>query len=149
MAGSVNKVILVGNLGQDPDVKTMKSGDKVANLSLATSEVWNDRDSGERKERTEWHRVVIWDERLIAFAEKFLRKGSKVYTEGEISTRKWQDNSGNDRYTTEIVLQKFRGQLIGLDKAGEVQIDAHNQAKANGYQPDPARQEPLDDEIPF
>ena len=149
MAGSVNKVILVGNLGQDPDIKSLNSGNKVANLSLATSEQWKDRASGERKERTEWHRVVIWDDKLIEFAEKFLRKGSKVYTEGELSTRKWQDQSGNDRYTTEIVLRRFRGELIALDPAKTAAISPHNAAKANGYQPDPAQQQPLDDEIPF
>ena len=126
MAGSVNKVILVGNLGQDPDIKSLNSGDKVANLSLATSEQWKDRASGERKERTEWHRVVIWDDKLIEFAEKFLRKGSKVYTEGELATRKWQDNSGNDRYTTEIVLRRFRGQLIARDPAKAAAISPHN-----------------------
>ena len=149
MAGSINKVILVGNLGNDPEIKSMPNGGKVANLSVATSEQWKDKATGERKSRTEWHRVVIWDEYLLGFAERFLRKGSKVYTEGELQTRKWQDKNGHDRYATEIVLRKYKGQLIGLDAPGANEVSAHNQAKANGYQPDPARQEPLNDEIPF
>ncbi|MBK5912464.1 single-stranded DNA-binding protein [Rhodothalassium salexigens] len=115
MAGSVNKVILVGNLGRDPEVRTMQNGGKVVNLSLATSESWNDRQTGERREKTEWHRVVIFDDRLAETAERYLRKGSKVYVEGQLQTRKWQDQSGQDRYSTEVVLQRFRGTLTMLD----------------------------------
>ncbi|MBB4210734.1 single-strand binding protein [Rhodothalassium salexigens DSM 2132] len=119
MAGSVNKVILVGNLGRDPDVRTMQNGGKVVNLSLATSESWNDRQTGERREKTEWHRVVIFDDRLAETAERYLRKGSKVYVEGQLQTRKWQDQSGQDRYSTEVVLQRFRGALTMLDGRGQ------------------------------
>src|SRR5271170_6385171 len=115
MSGSVNKVILVGNLGRDPEIRSLNSGDRVANLSLATSETWRDRSSGERKERTEWHRVVIFNERLVEIAEKYLRKGSKIYIEGALQTRKWTDSSGQERYTTEVVLQRFRGELTMLD----------------------------------
>jgi single-strand DNA-binding protein len=115
MAGSVNKVILVGNLGADPEIRSTQDGTRIANLRLATSESWRDRMSGERKERTEWHRVVIFNERLAEIAEKYLRKGSKVYLEGALQTRKWTDNTGQERYTTEIVLQRFRGELTMLD----------------------------------
>jgi single-strand DNA-binding protein len=119
MAGSINKVILVGNLGRDPEVRTMQNGGKVCNLAVATSEQWRDKSSGERRERTEWHRVVIFNEHFLDVAEKYLRKGSKVYIEGQLQTRKWQDQSGQDRYSTEIVLQRFRGELQMLDRAGE------------------------------
>ena len=119
MAGSVNKVILVGNLGADPEVKTMQSGDKLVNLSVATSETWRDRQSGERREKTEWHRVVIFNENLAKVAEQYLKKGAKVYLEGQLQTRKWQDQSGADRYSTEIVLQKYRGELTMLDGRGQ------------------------------
>ncbi|GBR06308.1 single-stranded DNA-binding protein [Asaia siamensis] len=115
MAGSVNKVILVGNLGRDPETRNAQSGSKIVNLTIATSESWNDRASGERKERTEWHRVVIFNERLADVAERFLRKGRKVYVEGQLQTRKWTDQSGQERYTTEIVLDRFRGELTLLD----------------------------------
>ncbi|GGF25464.1 hypothetical protein GCM10011611_34420 [Aliidongia dinghuensis] len=115
MAGSVNKVILVGNLGKDPEIRTTNDGTKVASLSVATSETWKDRNSGERKERTEWHRVVIFNDRLVEVAERFLKKGAKIYLEGALQTRKWTDNSGQERYTTEVVLQKFRGELTMLD----------------------------------
>ena len=118
MAG-VNKVILVGNLGQDPESRTFSNGGEVVNLRIATSESWKDRDSGERKEKTEWHSVAIFNENLGRVAKNYLRKGSKVYIEGQLQTRKWQDQSGNDRYTTEIVLQKFRGELVLLDARGE------------------------------
>jgi len=118
MAGSVNKVILVGNLGRDPEIKQMPSGSSIANLSIATSENWRDKNSGERKERTEWHRVAIFNERLVEVAEKYLRKGSKIYVEGALQTRKWTDQQGQERYTTEIVLQRFRGELTMLDGAG-------------------------------
>src|SRR5579872_2527175 len=118
MAGSVNKVILVGNLGRDPEIRSTQDGNRIANLNLATSENWRDRVSGERKERTEWHRVVIFNERLVEIAEKYLRKGSKIYVEGALQTRKWTDNSGQERYTTEVVLQRFRGELTMLDGRG-------------------------------
>jgi single-strand DNA-binding protein len=117
MAGSVNKVILVGNLGRDPELRSTQDGMRIANLAVATSESWRDRVSGERKERTEWHRVVIFNERLTEIAEKYLKKGSKVYIEGALQSRKWTDNSGQERYTTEIVLQRFRGELTMLDSA--------------------------------
>jgi single-strand DNA-binding protein len=117
MAGSVNKVILVGNLGRDPEIRSTQDGMRIANLAVATSETWRDKMSGERKERTEWHRVVIFNERLAEIAEKYLRKGSKIYVEGALQTRKWTDNSGQERYTTEIVLQRFRGELTMLDGA--------------------------------
>ena len=117
MAGSVNKVILVGNLGNEPEVRNLPSGGKVVNLSVATSESWRDRNSGERKERTEWHSVSIFSEGLAGVAERFLRKGSKVYLEGQLRTRKWQDQSGNDRYTTEVVLQGPGAVLTMLDGA--------------------------------
>lgn len=119
MAGSVNKVILVGNLGRDPEVRTTQDGTKVVNLSLATSERWRDRTSGEQRERTEWHRVVVFNERLADVAERFLRKGAKVYIEGALQTRKWQGNDGQERYSTEVVLQRFRGELTMLDGRGE------------------------------
>src|SRR3546814_331413 len=115
MAGSVNKVILVGNLGRDPEIRSTQDGTKIANLSLATSETWRDRNSGERRERTEWHRVVIFNEKLCEVAEKYLRKGSKIYIEGALQTRKWTDQNGVEKYTTEVVLQRFRGDLTMLD----------------------------------
>ncbi|MBS0564521.1 MAG: single-stranded DNA-binding protein [Proteobacteria bacterium] len=115
MAGSVNKVILVGNLGRDPEVRTFGNGGKVCNLRIATSETWRDKATGERKERTEWHSVAIFNENLAKVAEQYLRKGSKVYVEGQLETRKWQDQSGQDRYTTEVVLRQFRGELTILD----------------------------------
>jgi single-strand DNA-binding protein len=119
MAGSVNKVILVGNLGRDPEVRTMQNGNKLVNLSIATSETWKDRQTGERRERTEWHRVVIFSPPLADIAERFLRKGSSVYIEGQLQTRKWQDQNGQDRYSTEIVLQPFKGELTLLGGRGE------------------------------
>ena len=119
MAGSVNKVILIGNLGRDPEVRRMGSGDAVVNLRIATSESWRDRTSGERKERTEWHSVVIFNENLAKIAEQYLKKGSKVYIEGQLQTRKWTDQSGQERYSTEVVLQRFRGELTLLDGRGE------------------------------
>jgi len=115
MAGSVNKVILVGNLGRDPEIRSTQDGTRVANLSVATSESWRDKASGERKERTEWHRVAIFNEKLVEIAEKYLRKGSKIYVEGALQTRKWTDQGGQEKYTTEIVLQRFRGELTMLD----------------------------------
>ncbi len=118
MAGSVNKVILVGNLGKDPEVRRLNSGDQVVNFTLATSENWRDKTSGERKEKTEWHNVVIFNENLGKVVEQYCKKGSKVYVEGQLQTRKWQDKDGNDRFTTEIVLQRFRGELTLLDSRG-------------------------------
>lgn len=115
MAGSVNKVILVGNLGKDPEVRNTQDGSRIVNLTLATSETWNDRASGERRERTEWHRVVIFNDRVGEIAERYLRKGSKVYVEGSLQTRKWTDQSGQERYTTEVVIGRFNGQLTLLD----------------------------------
>jgi single-strand DNA-binding protein len=115
MAGSVNKVILVGNLGRDPEVKSMQDGRSMVNMSIATSDTWRDRQSGERKERTEWHRVVIFNEKLAEVAQKFVRKGSKIYVEGQLSTRKWTDQSGQERYTTEVVIPRFGGALTMLD----------------------------------
>ncbi len=129
MAGSVNKVILVGNLGRDPEIRSTQDGMRIANLAVATSENWRDKMSGERKERTEWHRVVIFNERLAEVAEKYLKKGSKVYIEGALQTRKWTDNSGQERYTTEVVLQRFRGELTMLDGAGR----PRRRRPADGY----------------
>jgi single-strand DNA-binding protein len=115
MAGSVNKVILVGNLGKDPEVRSAQNGSKIVNFTLATSETWNDKASGERRERTEWHRVVVFNERIADVAERFLRKGKKVYVEGSLQTRKWTDQSGQEKYTTEVVIDRFRGELTMLD----------------------------------
>jgi single-strand DNA-binding protein len=119
MAGSVNKVILVGNLGRDPEVRNTQDGQKIVQLSIATSETWNDRASGERKERTEWHRVVIFNDRIGEVAERFLKKGAKVYIEGSLQTRKWTDQSGQEKYTTEVIIGRFRGELTMLDGRGE------------------------------
>jgi len=119
MAGSVNRVILVGNLGADPEVRRLQSGDPVVNLRIATSESWRDKNTGERREKTEWHQVVIFNDNLAKLAEQYLRKGMKVYLEGSLQTRKWQDQSGHDRYTTEIVLQKYRGELQMLDNKSQ------------------------------
>jgi len=146
MAGSVNKVILVGNLGKDPEVRTMQNGGKVCSFTLATSESWKDRNSGERQERTQWHQIAIFNENLAGIAERYLKKGSKVYVEGQLETRKWQDQSGNDRYTTEVVLRQFRGELTLLDRAGEG--GGRGGAGAGGGSR-PQRQDDLDDEIPF
>jgi single-strand DNA-binding protein len=128
MAGSVNKVILIGNLGRDPEIRSTQDGTRIANLSLATSETWRDRNSGERKERTEWHRVVIFNDRLVEVVEKYLKKGSKIYVEGALQTRKWTDQSGAERYSTEVVLQRFRGELTMLDGRGE--------GGGGGFEPD-------------
>lgn len=119
MAGSVNKVIIIGNLGRDPEVRSFPNGGKVCNLRIATSETWRDKNSGERRERTEWHSVAIFSEPLVRVAEQYLRKGSKVYIEGQLETRKWQDQSGADRYTTEVVLRPYRSELTLLDARGE------------------------------
>lgn len=119
MAGSVNKVILVGNLGRDPEIRSMQDGGKIVQLSIATSETWRDRTSGERRERTEWHRVVIFNENLAKVAEQYLRKGSSIYVEGQLQTRKWTDQQGQERYTTEVVLQRYRGELTMLGGRGD------------------------------
>jgi len=158
MSGSVNKVILVGNLGRDPEVRSMQSGDRVCNLSVATSDRWKDRNTGEQQERTEWHRVVIFDQQLIDVAERFLSKGRKVYLEGELQTRKWTDQSGQERYSTEVVLRRFRGVLQILDSresAGGGGYDRGDYQASSGSgqrQPEPAAAPmgaDLDDEIPF
>jgi single-strand DNA-binding protein len=115
MAGSVNKVILIGNLGRDPEIRSTQDGLRICTLSVATSESWRDKASGERKERTEWHRVVIFNDKLVEIVEKYLKKGAKIYLEGALQTRKWTDNSGQERYTTEVVLQRYRGELTMLD----------------------------------
>ena len=133
MAGSVNKVILIGNLGKDPEIRTLGSGDKVANLRIATSESWRDRSSGERKEKTEWHQVVIFNENIVKVAENYLRKGSTVYIEGALQTRKWTDQQGVEKYSTEIVLQKFRGELTMLGgRGGEAGEDAGQGSSRSG-----------------
>ena len=121
MAGSVNKVILIGNLGQDPEIRSFQNGGKVANLRIATSETWKDRNSGERRERTEWHTIAIYSEPLVRVAEQYLKKGSKIYVEGQLETRKWQDQQGNDRYSTEVALRPFRSELTMLDSRGGAQ----------------------------
>jgi len=153
MAGSVNKVILIGNLGRDPEVRSMQDGNKIVQLSVATSEQWKDRNSGERKERTEWHRVVIFNDRLADVAEKYLRKGSKVYLEGQLQTRKWTDKEGQDRYTTEVVLGRFRGELTMLDGRGDGgggggDYGSSDSSGGSGRAPAGGGGD-LDDEIPF
>jgi single-strand DNA-binding protein len=147
MAGSVNKVILVGNLGRDPEVRRMTSGDPVVNLSVATSETWKDKTSGERKERTEWHRVVIFNENLAKVAEQYLRKGSKVYLEGQLATRKWTDKDGVEKYSTEVVLNRFRGELVMLDAKGEG--GGARVSSGAGEAPASFERGEMDDEIPF
>ena len=141
MAGSVNKVILVGNLGQDPEIRSTSGGTKIANLSVATSESW--KKDGQRQERTEWHRIVIFNEHLVKVAEQYLKKGSKVYLEGQLQTRKWTDQSGQDRYSTEVVLQKYRGELTMLDSKSDGVRHEREPFKDEG------QQGPLNDEIPF
>ncbi len=149
MAGSLNKVILIGNVGADPEVRRLNSGDAVVNLRIATSESWRDKGSGERKEKTEWHNVVIFNDGIAKVAEAYVRKGSKVYVEGQIQTRKWQDQSGTDRYTTEIVLQKFRGELQLLDSRGDSGPPA-KQADYAAASGGTARQPAADlDDLPF
>lgn len=166
MAGSVNKVILIGNLGKDPEIRSLNDGTKVANLRIATSESWKDRQSGERKERTEWHQVVIFNENLVRVAESYLRKGSKVYLEGALQTRKWTDQSGAEKYTTEIVLQRYRGELTMLDGRGgggsgddygsddggssDYRAPARsNSGSYGGGSSNSRTNDPLDDDIPF
>ncbi len=158
MAGSVNKVILVGNLGRDPEVRTFQNGGRVCHLSVATSESWKDRNSGERREKTEWHRVVIFNENLVGVAERFLHKGSKVYLEGQLETRKFTDNSGAERYTTEVVLRPYRGELTMLDArqdggGGGGGYDSGPSygggSEGGGSGPSGGGGGDLDDEIPF
>jgi len=159
MAGSVNKVILVGNVGRDPEIRSTQDGTRVANLSLATSENWRDKNTGERKERTEWHRVVIFNERLVDVVEKYVKKGSKLYLEGALQTRKWTDNTGAEKYTTEVVLQRFRGELTMLDSrggGGGTGASAPDDMGSGGSGPSggagggrPSGGGDLDDEIPF
>jgi single-strand DNA-binding protein len=165
MAGSVNKVILVGNLGRDPEVRRLNNGGQVVNLRLATSESWRDKTSGERQERTEWHSVVIYNENLAKIAEQYLKKGSKVYVEGQLQTRKWQDQSGVEKYTTEVVLQRFRGELTLLDRAGDnpgardeggdfgrsnaMENGGRSQGRVAQRSGGGSLAEELDDEIPF
>ena len=148
MAGSVNKVILVGNLGKDPEVRRMTSGDPVVNLSVATSESWRDKASGERKEKTEWHRVVIFNKNLAEVAEKYLRKGSKVYVEGQLQTRKWTDKDGAEKYSTEVVLQNFNGTLVMLDGRNEGGGGSRERVGAS-ESPAAFQRDEMDDEIPF
>lgn len=150
MAGSVNKVILVGNLGQDPEKRTFQSGDGCVNLNVATSQRWKDRNTGEQRERTEWHRVVIYAQHAVRYAEQYLRKGSKVYIEGMLETRKWQDQSGQDRYSTEVVVRPYRGEVLGLDRGGDGQSSGGGGSQAGSYRdaPPPSHSD-LDDEIPF
>ena len=155
MAGSVNKVILVGNLGRDPEARQMQDGNSVVNLSLATSESWRDKNTGERREKTEWHRVVIFNERLVDVAQKYLRKGSKIYIEGQLQTRKWTDQSGVEKYSTEVVLQRFRGELQMLDRAGEgggggdYNQDSPSSGASGGGDGGAPSGGSLDDDIPF
>ena len=167
MAGSVNKVILVGNLGADPEIRRTQDGRPIANLRLATSESWKDKNTGERKEKTEWHRVVIFNENLCRIAEQYLKKGSKVFIEGALQTRKWQDQSGQDRYSTEVVLQGFRGEMTLLDRAGSAgaggggEFGGDDSAGGDFGSPGPTRKVAaaagagargggdMDDEIPF
>ncbi|MCA0027376.1 MULTISPECIES: single-stranded DNA-binding protein [unclassified Mesorhizobium] len=157
MAGSVNKVILVGNLGADPEIRRLASGDPVVNFRIATSESWRDKNSGERKEKTEWHTIVCFNEGLCKVAEQYLKKGMKVYVEGQLSTRKWEDQSGAARYSTEVVLQKYRGEIQMLDKADHPARDPGDYGTQRGgssrQERGPADQQSssreLDDEIPF
>jgi single-strand DNA-binding protein len=162
MAGSVNKVILLGHLGRDPEIRRLGNGEPVASLRLATSESWRDKQSGERKERTEWHSIVIFNEGLAKVAESYLKKGSKVYLEGQLQTRKWTDQSGIEKYTTEVVLQRFRGELTLLDRAEREAPDPESYgttrtrdagdsygAARDGASRAPAGGTSLDDDIPF
>jgi single-strand DNA-binding protein len=143
MAGSLNKVILIGNLGKDPDIRFMPDGSRVTSFSLATSDVWKDKVTGERRDKTEWHRISIFNERLIEVVEKYVRKGMKLYIEGQLQSKKWTDQAGNERITTDVVLGKFRGELVILDpkKNGESDSEMRNDAAPNDI--------PLDDELPF
>jgi len=151
---SVNKVILIGNIGRDPEIRSTQGGTRLANLSLATSESWKDKQTGEKREKTEWHRIVVWNEPLVDVIEKYVSKGSKIYIEGQLETRKWQDQSGEDRYTTEVVLRPYRGQLTLLGEGGAKREERPRQQQRQQTRPAPAREEPqerddLDSEIPF
>jgi len=154
MASSVNKVILVGNLGKDPEVRMTQEGTKIVNLALATSEYWRDKETQERKERTEWHRVVIFNEKLAEIADKYLRKGSKIYVEGQLQTRKWTDQNGQERYSTEVILSRFRGELAMLDSARSqgggdtMAFDAPSSSNTTVREALPSLED-LDDQIPF
>ncbi|MDR0640267.1 MAG: single-stranded DNA-binding protein [Holosporales bacterium] len=145
MAGSLNKVILIGNLGKDPDVRFMPDGSKVTSFSLATSDVWKDKVTGERKDKTEWHRISIFNERLVEIVEKYVRKSTKLYIEGQLQTRKWTDQAGNERFTTEIVLGKFRGELVILDAKRN---DGETESGNSRVDASPA-EIPVEDDIPF
>jgi single-strand DNA-binding protein len=153
MAGSVNKVILIGNLGADPEVRSFQNGGQVCNLRIATSETWKDRNSGERKEKTEWHTVAIYNENLVRLAQQYLKKGSKVYVEGQLETRKWQDQNGQDRYTTEVTLRPFRGEMTFLDGrpggGGDRDFGGGPGGGGSGGGRDFGPSGGLDDEIPF
>jgi single-strand DNA-binding protein len=169
MAGSVNKVILVGNVGKDPEIRSMQSGGKIANLTLATSETWNDKASGERKEKTEWHRVVVFNDRLVDVVERFVKKGRKLYVEGALQTRKWTDQLGQEKYTTEVVVDRFRGEITLLDSnrgGDEGGFGGGGEGGAGGGTPRQAARQParpasggpswepnrggdMDDDIPF
>lgn len=154
MSRSVNKVILVGNLGRDPEIRSTQNGDRIANLQIATSESWKDKNSGESRERTEWHRVVVFNDGLIDVIECYLKKGSKLYVEGALQTRKWQDSDGNDRYSTEVVLQKYRGELVLLgDRADQSERPAAPRESARpateAHRGGGRAYDDLDSEIPF
>ena len=155
MAGSLNKALLIGRLGKDPELREFPSGGKVCNFSLATSETWKDSNTGERQERTSWHNIAIFNERLAEIAEQYLRKGSQVYIEGQLETRKWQDQAGNDRYTTEVVLKNFRGELTMLGGRSDDMPNMPNQQNENqsnesgGFSQNNLGPDDLDDEIPF
>lgn len=146
MAGSINKVIIVGNLGADPEIRDLPSGQKVANLRVATSEQWTDRASGEKRERTEWHTVNVFNQNAVGFAENYLRKGSKVYIEGQLQTRKWQDQSGQDRYSTDITVNNFGGQVIGLSSSGSQVASPNQTSQSSAF---PGSQSQLNGDIPF
>lgn len=146
MSDSVNKAIIIGNLGKDPEIRATQDGREIATLTVATSDSWKDKHTGERKDRVEWHKVSVFSEGLVSVCKRFLTKGAKVYIEGAIQTRKWQDKDGADRYSTEIVLQGFNAKLEILDAP---KTDAHSEAKQNGYQPQHTAADDLNDEIPF
>ncbi len=153
MAGSVNKVILVGNLGRDPEIRTTQDGKEIANFSIATSESWKDRNTGERKEKTEWHRIVVFNENLVKVVKSYVKKGSKLYIEGALQTRKWTDKDGQEKYSTEVVLQGYNGSLTMLDgkRDGESSYDSggYNQSQPSQPQRQQAAPQLADDEIPF
>ncbi len=149
MSGSINKVILVGNVGKDPEIRHSSDGSKIANLSLATSEIWKDKTTGERKDRTEWHRVVVFNDRLSDVIEKYVKKGSKLYLEGQLQTRKWTDNAGQDRYSTEVVLSRFKGELTLLDgRIAGSETPVIDTSMSDTKTPENAFSD-LDDDIPF